>query len=87
MADTLYVSVTFIDYSRGAKLMKNERGVEVVFIWSITKSDGCSLSMPYYASDLLCSSRIDDDVKGLILGCIAKGDTVSNGNSSWTRNN
>ena len=67
--------------------MRNGRGVEVVFIWSITKRDGCVVSMPYYASDLLRSSRIAEDVKGLILGCTAKGDTVSNGNSSWKRNN
>jgi hypothetical protein len=67
--------------------MRNDRGAEVVFIWSITKNDGCVISMPYYASDLLRSSRIGEDVKGLILGCTAKGDTVSNGNASWTRNN
>lgn len=67
--------------------MKNDRGVEVVFRWSITKNDGCVISMPYGASDLLRCSRIDDDVKGLILGCTVKGDTVSNGNAVWTRIN
>jgi hypothetical protein len=66
--------------------MKNENGSSWVFVWKVTKENGCSLSMAYSGSDLMASSHIDEEIKKSLRDCI-KGQTYCHGRSSWKRIN